>query len=107
MAKYYGKIGYYDYTETAPGVHTKIITERSYKGDLIRNTKKFQNSGYVNDNISISNQISIVADPYAFKNFHKIQYVEWMGNKWTVSDIEVQYPRLVLSIGGIYNGEQA
>ena len=90
--------------ETVPGVWTEKITEREYFGDVIRNSRRLQNSGNLNDNVTISNEISILSDPYAINNFHSMRYVEFMGAKWKVSDIEVQYPRLLLTLGGLYNG---
>ena len=107
MAKFYGKIGYSTTEETAPGVWEENVTERSYYGDLIRNTRRYQSTDQVNDDLNISNEISILADPYAYENFHSMKYVEFMGAKWKVTSIEVQYPRLILSVGGVYNGEQA
>lgn len=104
MAKFYGKIGYAVTTETEPGVWVEQITERSYYGDVIRNVRKLQTSDQVNDDINISNEISIVADPFAYQNFHSMRYVEYMGTRWKVRNIEVSYPRLILSVGGVYNG---
>lgn len=104
MAKWFGKIGYGETVETKPGVWTETITEREYYGDLIRNTRRLQTSSdKVNDDISISNQLSIVSDPYANENFHAMRYAEFMGTKWKVTDVEVQYPRLILTFGGVYN----
>lgn len=103
MAKYCGKIGFAVYAETVPGVWTEQITERTYYGDLKRNTRKLQSSGNVNDNINISNEISIVADPFAYENFHSIRYATFMGTKWKVSSVDVQSPRLILSLGEVYN----
>lgn len=108
MAKFCGIIGYAVTVETEPGLWEEQITERKYFGDLVRNTRALQNSGEINDNVNINNQISIVADPYANRNFHAMRYVEFMGTKWKISSVEVQYPRLILSIGGLYHdGEQA
>ena len=104
MAKFYGAIGYGKSIETSPGVWEDQITERMYSGDLIRNSRRLQSSGNVNDDINISNQISIVADPYANENFHLMKYASFMGTKWKITDIEVQYPRLILTVGGVYNG---
>lgn len=104
MAKYYGKIGYAESVETSPGVYQNKIVERAYSGELIRNTRRLESSESLNDNINIANEISIVADPYAFKNFHAMKYVEFMGVKWKVSTVEEKYPRLILSMGGEYNG---
>lgn len=104
MNKFYGKIGYAITKETTPGVWVEQIVERSYYGDVIRNIRRLQSSENLNDDINISNEISIVADAFANQNFHSMRYVEYMGTKWKVSSIEVKYPRLILSIGGVYNG---
>ena len=104
MAKFFGKIGYAETVETTPGVWEEKITEREYFGDLIRNTRSLQSGEQLNDNINISNEISIVADPFAYENFHSMRYVEFMNAKWKISNVDVQYPRLILSVGGLYNG---
>jgi len=105
MAKFYGVIGYAATVETTPGVWEEQITKRSYYGDLTRNTRKLQSSDQLNDNINVANEISIVADPFARENFHLMKYVEFMGAKWKISSVEVQYPRLILTVGGVYNGQ--
>lgn len=104
MNKFYGKIGYAITKETTPGVWVEQIVERSYYGDVIRNIRRLQSSENLNDDINVSNEISIVADAFANQNFHSMRYVEYMGTKWKVSSIEVKYPRLILSMGGVYNG---
>lgn len=105
MAKFFGKIGFVALTETKPGVWKEQITEREYFGDLIRNTRRLQATEHLNDDINISNEISIVADPFARENFHSMRYVEYMGTRWKVSTVEVEYPRLKLTVGGVYNGK--
>ena len=105
MAKFYGNIGYIDTVEVKPGIWEEQIVERPYYGDLTRNTSRFQPSGGVNDDINISNTISIVADPYANENIHKMRYAEFMGAKWKISNVEVQYPRIILTAGGVYNDQ--
>lgn len=107
MAKFYGSIGYAETVETKPGVWEEVITERKYFGDIIRNSRRLQTADKLNDDITVSNEISIVADPFANMNFHLMRYVEFMGAKWKISNVDVQYPRLILTIGGLYNGEQA
>lgn len=104
MGKWFGKIGYAVTEETTPGVWVEQITERTYYGDIIRNTRRLQTSEKLNDDINVSNEISIVADPFARDNFHAMRYIEFMGTRWKVSSVEVQYPRLILSLGGVYNG---
>lgn len=106
MAKWYGVIGYAATVKTKPGVWEEEITERSYYGDLIRNTRRLDSASQVNDNINIANEISILADPYANQNFHSMRYVEFMGTKWKVSNVQVQYPRLILTVGGVYNDNE-
>ena len=105
MAKFYGNIGYMTTVETEPGVWEETIVERPYYGDLIRNNSRFQSSGGVNDDINVSNTISIIADPYANENFQHMRYVVFMGAKWKVSSADIQYPRILLSLGGVYNEE--
>lgn len=105
MAKFFGKIGYAETIETSPGVWRPKIVEREYFGDLTRNVRRYESSGQVNDDLNIANEISIVADPYAYDNFHAMRYVSFMGANWKISSVEVQYPRLILTIGGVYNGE--
>jgi hypothetical protein len=107
MAKFYGKIGFIETRETKPGVWDEYVVERLYCGDLERNSRRYDRSEQLNDNLNISNSVSIVADPYAMNNFHSLRYVTFMGSKWKVSDVEVRYPRLVLTFGGLYNEGQA
>lgn len=103
MAKFAGKIGFAVTEETKPGVWTERMVEHRYYGDLTRNTRRLQSSGNLNDNVTISNQISIVADPFAKENFHAMRYVELYGTKWKITSVEVQYPRLILELGDVYN----
>lgn len=104
MAKFYGEIGYATLGEGKPGVWSETITERTYYGDLIDNYRKLESSDQVNDNVNIANKISIVADPYANENFHAMRYAKFMGAKWKITNIEVRSPRLILTVGGLYNG---
>lgn len=105
MTKWFGVIGYAETVETTPGVWEEKIVERSYFGDVTRNTRRLQTTDQVNDNIDILNTISVVADPYAYQNYYAIRYAEFMGAKWKVSSVDPQHPRLNLSLGGVYNGE--
>ena len=106
MAKFYGQVGYAELIETTPGVWTENITERSYYGDVIRNLRRLQTPSTLNDDVNISNEFSILADPFAYQNFHAIRYVEYMDTKWKVTSVEVQYPRLILQAGGVYHENQ-
>jgi hypothetical protein len=105
MARFCGIVGYADTVEVKPGTWEDQYIERKYYGDLIRNKRTIQSTNQLNDNINVANEISIVADPYAIANFHAIRYAEFMGAKWKVPSVEVQPPRLLLTLGGLYNGE--
>lgn len=107
MAKFYGPVGYVLDVEMAPDVHVEKPVERLYCGDLTKNNRRLQSVDKVNSDVTISNQISIVADPYALNHMHTIRYVKWMGAAWEVSTVDLEYPRLILSLGGVYNGETA
>lgn len=106
MSKWFGKIGYAVTAETEPGIWEETIIERKYFGDMTSDRRKRQNSGEVNDNINLANVISIIADPFAYQNCSNMAYVEIMGSKWKITDIEIQSPRLLLTVGGVYNGQQ-
>lgn len=103
MAKFYGNVGFAETVETEPSVWEEKIVERPYFGDVLRRSRRLESSGNVNSNINVTNEISIVADPYANQNLFAMRYVEFMGTKWEISNVDVQYPRLVLTIGGVYN----
>ena len=103
MAKFYGKIGYAETVETKQDVWEEQYTERAYYGDLKRSTSRYQSTEQLNDDLTISNEISIVADPFAYQNFHLMRYVEFGGTKWKITNVEVLFPRLIRTIGGVYN----
>lgn len=103
MAKWFGKIGYGESVETAPGVWDDVITEREYYGDVIKNNRRLQSSDKLNDDINVGNELSIIADPFANENFYSMRYAEFMGTRWKITNVDVQYPRLILSLGGVYN----
>jgi len=107
MSKFYGKIGYEELSETSPSVHAPTIVERRFSGKTERNYSRFSTqSDSINDDISLSNEISFVADPYALNHFQSIRYVELYGARWKVTGVEVRFPRLHLTIGGVYNGPE-
>lgn len=103
MGRFYGLIGYADNVETAPGVWEPVITERNYFGDVKKLSRRLQTIDQLNDNLTVNTEISIVADPFAYENFHTMRYIKWMGASWKITNVDVQRPRLVLSIGGVYN----
>ena len=104
MAKWHGKIGYAVTVETEPGIWDEQITERKHYGDVLKFTRRLQTTDKLNDDINVGNEISIIADPFANSHFYSMRYIEFMGAKWKITNVNVQHPRLILSIGGLYNG---
>lgn len=104
MAKFYGAIGFGTPAQTKPGVHTVQIEERKYCGEILSSYRNTEQSGNLNDNVTMSNQISILADRFAYDNFHSMRYVKFRDKKWKISKVDIKYPRLILTVGGIYNG---
>jgi hypothetical protein len=107
MARFFGRVGYGESQETTPGVWIDQIIEREYSGDVVRNARHISEGEHLNSDLTVRNSISIVADAYANDHFFAIKYVEWAGTLWTVSDVEVQRPRLILRLGEVYNGPTA
>lgn len=104
MAKFYGVVGYGESVEVRDGVWEDVITEIPYFGDVISTTRRLEEGDKVNNDLSVTNSISIVADAYANEHFFAIRYVKWAGVLWTVSTVEVKSPRLILRLGEVYNG---
>jgi hypothetical protein len=104
--RFFGAVGYGESSETllGNGVWEIVITEVEYYGDVIRDIRRLEADNKVNSDLSVNNSISIVADEYAFNHFMNIKYVTWNGQRWVVSAVEVKQPRLILSLGGVYNG---
>ncbi len=106
MAKYYGAIGYGETVETAPDVWEEQVVERKYSGDVSQNIRRWEDGEHFHDDLTITNIISVLMDPYAYMNFHKIRYITYMGINWKVNTVEVKYPRLLLRIGGEYVADE-
>lgn len=104
MAKFHGLIGFVATKEKEPGIWVEEKIEREYYGDVTRNVRKWIDSNQINSNINISNSISIVADSYAYENVYAMKYIHFGGAIWNINDIDIQRPRIILSIGGLYNG---
>lgn len=107
MAKFYGTIGFAQTIEDPPdsGIYISKIIEKKYYGDILHSSIHNENGEYLNSNLNISNEISIVADSFLFNNTHAARYVTFLGAKWEIRTIAINYPRLTLSIGGVYNGK--
>jgi len=106
MGKYFGKIGYGESVETAPGAWEMQFVEKEVYGDVIKNKRTLIDAGDVNDDVKVSIKISFIADPFAVQNFLLIKYATYMGTLWKVTDVEEEYPRLLLTLGGLYNDER-
>lgn len=110
MARFSGNVGYVGETVEDPigsGVYKEVMVEFPYRGDVNRNTRRLESGDKVNNDLTVSNSISIVADAYANEHFYAIRYIQWAGARWTVTNVEVQRPRLLLELGGLWNGPTA
>lgn len=108
--KFSGIIGFWKKDiEIKPGVYKPGTIEKSYVGDVLANTRRFQSvENQQNDNLRITNRLSIISDLYMQKNWSSIKYVVWNDVNWSVSSIDVsQYPRVILELGGVYNGKRS
>lgn len=107
MAKFFGKVGFAQFVEKTPGNYEEGIIEKSYYGDVLRYSRRWDSApNQQNDNINVSNHISILADGFAYNHLSEIRYVVWLGTKWKASSVDVEYPRLNIMIGGVYNGDE-
>lgn len=104
MAKFSGNVGYIIEEETAPGVFTQEPIERKMSGDILRSSGSFGANNKVNSDVHIQPRISVVGDAFIYAHFYDIRYVEYLGHKWDISYIEIQRPRVILTLGGRYNG---
>lgn len=108
MTKFYGAVGYGYNKKVRPGVVEDVIEERKYYGDVLRISRKLQETGEkLNSDISIGNSFSIMADAFAYNNFMNMKYILWQGVAWKITDVEVATPRLILRVGDLYLGERA
>lgn len=106
MARFYGAIGYALQQETKPGVWTDTIVEKNYRGDVVLDQRRWNVDEKLNDNLNFDNSISIVADDYAYTNLGHMKYVIWNGQPWKIKSFIINRPRLILQIGGVYNGKR-
>ncbi len=104
MARFHGRVGFGESVETAPGVFADQIVEHSFYGDVVQNRRILRQGEGLNSDLVVSNSISIVANAYGREHFFAIRYVEWAGQLWTVTDVAVEAPRLILQLGEVYNG---
>lgn len=108
MAKFYGKVGFaLGSIETSPGIWNMKYDERNYYGDILKDSRNWESSESTNDNLIVTNRISIMADPYAYKHLGAMRYIELYGEKWLIKSTEIARPRLVLTLGGVFTDEQA
>ena len=108
MARFSGTVGYLKTVETDPdnhpGVWEEVLVEKRYYGDVLSNSRRWNQNGNLNDNLAINNRISIVADRFARENLGAMRFVRWLGDTWKISNAEIQYPRIILTLGGQYHG---
>lgn len=102
MAKYYGNIGFATLTETSPGIWEDVIEERPYKGDILRGGRRWDNSGNVNDNFSVTNVFSIISDAFLYSHVPEMRYLIYLGTPFKITSVEIERPRVTINVGGVY-----
>jgi len=113
MAKFYGIIGF-SILEERPsgeegvntGIYEETVVEKNYRGDILRNARRWEQSENLNDNLTINNTFSIIADSFALQNYQAMKYMTWSGSSWKITNIEIQRPRIIITVGGVYNGNE-
>lgn len=105
MAKFTGLVGYVTQEEKVPGVWSPVSNPKTMKGDIIRQSSNNQNGDKVNDDITLGHRVSLIGDAYAFNNYFSLKWIELNGHKWEITSVELQRPRLIVTVGGLWNGE--
>lgn len=106
--KFHGKVGFaLGSVETKPGIWEQSYDEKTYYGDFLKDSRNWEKSESINDNLIVTNRISILADQYAYKNLGAMRYIELYGKRWSIRSVEINRPRLVLTLGGVFTDEQA
>lgn len=106
MAKFYGEIGFSITEETAPGVWTEQIVARNYCGETIQNHRRWAEGASLNDDVTLTVKVSVIADDFITQNLPFVRYIKWHGNKFKVNMVDTQYPRIIMNLGGVYNGPE-
>ena len=104
MARFHGAVGFVQTVETVPGVHREVATEYVYGGDILRDTRQYEKGESLNDDLNMNNRISILANDFALLNVKFMRYINWMGSNWKITNVAIERPRLIITIGGVYNG---
>lgn len=102
MAKYYGHIGFATQVESEPGIWTDVIERRPYKGDILRSGRRYETSENINDNFTITNSFSIISDAFLYSHIPAMRYIEYLGTKFKITSVEIERPRVTISVGGVY-----
>ena len=107
MARFHGKVGFVKTVENEGSVFKEVATEKPYSGEVNKLTGKYERSDKLNDDLNLNNEISFIADSYAYENFQYIRYVHFLGANWKVTSATLgERPRIILQIGGVYNGSE-
>ena len=109
MARFYGKIGFeIEQQETEPGIYEPAsMIEKPYFGTYVRNTRRWESSSEgINNDLKLNTQISILCDVYMTEHWPAIKYAQINGVNWKVDSIEIKRPRVLLMLGGEWNGHK-
>lgn len=107
MTRFHGEVGFATSVEVRPGYHKEVMQAFEYFGDIVDDSRTFDNSNQINPKVSLGQSVSIVADDTLIRNFDNIRYVKWGNTAWTANSVKTKHPRLIISLGGVYTGEKA
>jgi hypothetical protein len=105
MAKFTGKVGFIEFVESEPGLFRPVVIEKSFSGDLLLDRRGWKASEHTSGDVFVSNRISLLANADLVNNLANIKYVIFMGVKWKVATFEILLPRVILTLGEVYNAE--
>ena len=87
--RFSGEIGFAQSVEGTGnhiGIWEDVIKERHYYGDVLQNYHRWEQGIDINENLNLSNKISIFADRFCLDNYFKMRYVVlngWRCLEWT------------------------
>ena len=103
--RFSGIIGFTETVEDGLDIYKEQITERPYRGDVIRNIgRNVDTTDKINADFNINNEFSVVSDSYLRENFMRMRYICWRGVKWKITSADAStFPRIIINVGGVYN----
>lgn len=91
--------------EVRPGVWKMQPEEVTHRAKLLTYNKDYDSGEEVNDDLKLRNRYEIVMKDKKL-DYQDMRYVIVKGTKWKVSALEFLEVRIIITLGGVYNGGQ-